>query len=228
MSGTFSVKNFAKFQHYKDRSPPWIKLYNELLDDYAFGRLPDASKMHLIAIWLLASRYDNKIPADAEWIEKRINATSPVDLKLLLKAGFIEADQECSKMLADCKQVAMPETEKRERQRERDIEPPIPPKGEDSGFKNFCLSYPKRLGANPRKPAEQKYNAARKRGVSADLLNAAARAYAAEIRDAGKEGTEFVALMTTWLNQERWNDYAPKTNVLTDERRAELIRSLTA
>ncbi len=64
---TFSVKNFERFQHYKDRSPPWIKLYNELLDDYGFGRLPDASKMHLVAIWLLASRNDNKIPHDAEW-----------------------------------------------------------------------------------------------------------------------------------------------------------------
>ena len=37
------------FQHYKDRSAPWIKLYNELLDDYRFAVLPDASKWHLVA-----------------------------------------------------------------------------------------------------------------------------------------------------------------------------------
>ena len=117
MMHTLSVKNFAKFQHYKDRAPPWIKLYNEVLDDYEFGQLPDASKAHLIAIWLLASRYDNKIPADAEWITRRINATSPVDISLLVKSGFLEADQACSEMLADCKQVARPETE-RERERE--------------------------------------------------------------------------------------------------------------
>src|SRR5687768_18068275 len=57
---TLFRSNFESFQHYKDRAPPWIKLYNELLDDYEFGQLPDASKMHLVAIWLLASRSDRK------------------------------------------------------------------------------------------------------------------------------------------------------------------------
>ena len=106
---TFSVKNFEKFQHYKDRSPPWIKLYNELLDDYEFGLLPDASKMHLIAIWLLASRSENKIPFDPGWISKRINATDKVNLQLLADRGFIVINQElqnteqvASTMLAKC------------------------------------------------------------------------------------------------------------------------------
>lgn len=90
MTVTFSVKNFERFQHYKDRSPPWIKLYNELLDDYAFGQLPDASKLHLVAIWLLASRSNNRIPHDSIWIAKRISATEKVDLDLLRVSGFIE------------------------------------------------------------------------------------------------------------------------------------------
>lgn len=90
----FQVKNFEKFQHYKDRSPPWIKLYNELLDDYDFGLLPDASKMHLVAIWLLASRSENKIPYDQGWVARRINATEKVDLKLLADRGFIIVDQQ--------------------------------------------------------------------------------------------------------------------------------------
>lgn len=90
---TFHVKNFDKFQHYKDRSPPWIKLYNELLDDYAFGQLDDASKWHLVAIWLLASRSTNKIPLDSGWVSRRINASEPVDLEILETSGFIIADQ---------------------------------------------------------------------------------------------------------------------------------------
>lgn len=84
------VKNFERFQHYRDRSPPWIKLYNDLLDDYEFGLLQDASKMHLVAIWLLASRSDNRVPADPAWISKRINATDHVDLSRLVSAGFID------------------------------------------------------------------------------------------------------------------------------------------
>ena len=90
MTQTFSVRNFERFQHYKDRSPPWIKLYNELLDDYGFGLLPDASKLHLVAIWLLASRSNNRIPHDPAWIAKRISATERVDLELLRTSGFIE------------------------------------------------------------------------------------------------------------------------------------------
>ena len=30
------ILNWEKFQHYKVRRPPWIKLHHSLLDDYAF------------------------------------------------------------------------------------------------------------------------------------------------------------------------------------------------
>ncbi len=120
---TFSVKNFEKFQHYKDRSPPWIKLYNELLDDYEFGRLQDASKMHLVAIWLLASRYDNQIPYDAEWVSRRINATEPVDLIALARSGFIILDQSLIDLAQDAsKPLAKCLTRERERDRGREEE----------------------------------------------------------------------------------------------------------
>lgn len=85
----FSVKNFEQFQHYKDRAPPWIKFYNSVLDDYEFTRLPDASRFHLTAIWLLASRLDNRIPNDPEWVQKSIKANTAVDLNALFDAGFL-------------------------------------------------------------------------------------------------------------------------------------------
>jgi hypothetical protein len=110
MTLTFSVKNFERFQHYKDRSPPWIKLYNELLDDYSFGLLPDASKLHLVAIWLLASRSNNRIPHDPGWIAKRISATEKVDLELLRTSGFIEV-QDAGGAQAARKPDADPERE---------------------------------------------------------------------------------------------------------------------
>lgn len=112
MSDTFSVANFTELQHYRDRSPPWIKLYNKTLDNYELGQLPDASKAHLFAIWLLASRYNNQIPADAQWVAKRINATSPVDLLGLHKSGFIVLNQDCSILLAERKQSACLERER--------------------------------------------------------------------------------------------------------------------
>lgn len=83
------VKNWDTMQHYKDRNPPWIKLYNTLLDDFDFCLLPDVSKCHLIAIWLLASRTGNKIPASAKWISGKISATEEVDIDLLIESGFL-------------------------------------------------------------------------------------------------------------------------------------------
>ncbi len=108
MSEYLRVKNWDSFQHYKDRSPPWIKLHRDLLRDYEFICLQDASKMQLILIWLLASQMDNKIPADAKFIQSQLSLSNPIDLKELINKGFLIDD---SGTLADCKQIAIVETE---------------------------------------------------------------------------------------------------------------------
>ena len=84
-----SIKNFERFQHYHDRIPPWIKLYNALLDDYAFLQLGDAARAHLILLWLVASRHKNRIPFDAKYIASAIHATSRVDIQALIDGGFV-------------------------------------------------------------------------------------------------------------------------------------------
>jgi hypothetical protein len=89
MTALFSVTNYDQQQHYKDRGPTWIKLYNRLLDDYGFANLPDNAKWHLIGIFLLASRHDNRIPADPAWLARQVGATGPIDLGVLTRAGFI-------------------------------------------------------------------------------------------------------------------------------------------
>jgi len=99
------VANWDAMQHYKDRTPPWIRLYNVLLDEYEYSCLQDASKSHLIGIMMLASRTENKIPADPEWISNKISATEPVNLEELINSGFILSDQPLagdSKALAEC------------------------------------------------------------------------------------------------------------------------------
>lgn len=125
------IKNWEELQHYKDRTPPWIKLYNHLLDDFEFSCLPDASKAHLLSIWLLASRTGNKIPNNAKWIGNKINATEPVNLNSLISLGFIEVipnenneiqtlEQDASKMLQTLEQDACLEREERERESRED------------------------------------------------------------------------------------------------------------
>jgi len=83
--GYISIKNWSSFQHYKDRTPPWIKLYNELLDRYHFMQLTSAQKWHLMGLWLMASKHDNKIPNDLDWIKQEIGATEKVRLDPIMR-----------------------------------------------------------------------------------------------------------------------------------------------
>jgi hypothetical protein len=122
----FQVRNWTKFQHYKNRNPPWIKLHTELLENYEFARLPDASKLLALCIWLLAARSDNRIPADPAWIQSKCNLKSKPDLQPLLDGGFIEwiqslpsAEHIASTMLADCQQSADSEERRGETEAER-------------------------------------------------------------------------------------------------------------
>jgi len=49
----YRIKNWQKFQHYKDRRPVWIKLYPELLDDiHGYLALSDRAKVTLFHCWM--------------------------------------------------------------------------------------------------------------------------------------------------------------------------------
>lgn len=86
------VKNWQEHQHYKKRNPPWIKLHRTLVEDYAFAALKDKTKAHLILIWVLAAATEGRIPHDAAFIAKRINASETLDLQAMITAGFLIPD----------------------------------------------------------------------------------------------------------------------------------------
>lgn len=87
------VKNWQTFQHYKGRSPPWIKLHRALLDDYSFGCLPLASKALAPLIWLLAAEsQEGVVCADVEWLAFRLrlqNREVEEGLTPLFEKGFL-------------------------------------------------------------------------------------------------------------------------------------------
>ena len=60
------VKNWHKFQHFKDRKPPWIKLYRDILDDIFFHELDGDSAKVLFMLWLIASENDGILPSNKE------------------------------------------------------------------------------------------------------------------------------------------------------------------
>ncbi len=128
-----SIPNWAALQHYKERRAPWIKLYVDMLARYEFACLQDASKAHLLCIWMLAAEYDNRIPLDPAWVAKRIFATEPVDFAALIDAGFLVVSDEtanninamhvASNALAETAQSAcVLLTSERERETEREYE----------------------------------------------------------------------------------------------------------
>lgn len=59
---SYKVKDWNKFQHFKDRKPPWIKLYRDILDDMEWHELDPVAAKALVAIWLIASENDGKLP----------------------------------------------------------------------------------------------------------------------------------------------------------------------
>jgi hypothetical protein len=54
------IKNWSKFQHFKDRRPPWVKLYRDLLDDMEWHQLDPLASKVLVTLWLLASEDENQ------------------------------------------------------------------------------------------------------------------------------------------------------------------------
>ncbi len=85
-------KDWDTFQHYKTRSPPWIKLHRKLLDNYEFACLPVASRALAPMLWILASEYEKgNIKATPQEIAFRFR-TSIDDLMAaltpLIESGF--------------------------------------------------------------------------------------------------------------------------------------------
>lgn len=97
----YRIKNWKKFQHYKDRRPPWIKLYTELLDD-AHGYLPlsDRAKVTLFHCWMAGAMIWNPekeveplLPQSLERlrlvIRTSFRTTSARTLKEIVSAGYL-------------------------------------------------------------------------------------------------------------------------------------------
>lgn len=221
---SITPKNWDSFQHYKDRSPAWIKLHRGLLDDYEFSCLPLASRALAPLLWLLASEYEGgKITAslDALAFRLRMKARDLEDaLKPLIGGGFFIDD---SNVLAQCKRDACLEKEREtEKEKEKISCRVIDPTNDD--FEEFWKAKPRRKGDNPKAPAKKVFLSLVKQGADPQAIVLGARQWAANNRD--KIDTEFIPQAVKWLRDRRWEDYAPDPG--DEEKRkseAEFMRS---
>lgn len=117
------IKNWERFQHYKDRNPPWIKLYHDLLDDREFFALSPPAARLLILLWLLASEDKSMqgILPNVEDIAFRLRMAEKTVQSIISELNhWVEID--ASAALAERKRLATSETENRVRDQRPETE----------------------------------------------------------------------------------------------------------
>jgi hypothetical protein len=86
--GWIVVPNWDKFQHYRDRKPPWIKTYGSLLHKDEYLDLKPTSRALLHGIWLAYAQTDGVIRA--HHLQKVIGMRFKSEhLQALIDAGFV-------------------------------------------------------------------------------------------------------------------------------------------
>lgn len=220
---TLRPKNWAEFQHYKDRSPAWIKLHRGILDDFDYSCLPIASKALAPLLWLLASEHkDGDFSSDPARIAHRLRWSVDevvAGLKPLIEKGFFVL---ASGVLAECYQDACLEERRGEDIKQRGEKNTVRPTA--SRFDQFWTVYPNKKG---RQEAEKRWRK--------DKLDAIADQIIAHVllmteRD-DSWGRGFAPMGSTYLNQSRWTDVpqaAPQERKAGPGKRMQAILTLEA
>lgn len=114
------IKNWSKFQHFKDRRPPWIKLYRDLLDDMQWHQLDPLASKVLVTLWLLASEDQDGCLPDIKTLAWRMRMTEKQILDCISKLShWLEHDDD--NVISERYQDDLPETE-REIEKEKEVE----------------------------------------------------------------------------------------------------------
>lgn len=192
------VKNLDRYQHYKDRNPPWVKLHRDFLSDYELRQCSVQSRLLFACCLILASETDNLIPNDVIYISQRIG----MDVKGEHVSELITKGM----LLAVCKR---PASKKLAPSATRSVSvSSLSSEGMqgEGNFESFWLAYPKKVG---RKAAEKAWSKAKDKPAIADILTAISRASQSD--QWKKEHGQYIPNPATWINQGRWSDQ-PMTN----------------
>jgi hypothetical protein len=117
------IKNWTKFQHFKDRRPPWVKLYRDILDDLEWHELDPLAAKVLVMLWLIASEDDGRIP-DTKTLAFRLRLTEIKTKEIVIKLShWLEQDD--INMISSGYQLDSTETEREtevEKEKEKEKE----------------------------------------------------------------------------------------------------------
>lgn len=193
------VKNWDRFQHFKERKPLWIKLYRELLDDHEWHKLDGESAKTLVMLWLLASEEKGELPSDTKELSFRLRIPEAIVIKhLSILSGWLIEDD--IKLISDGYQVDA--LEKRREETEKRI---VKRKKNDVSGTGFDEWY----GMYPRKVSKQKAVDAWAKAMGSmpplqDMLHALS--WQKNTTDWKKEGGKYIPHPATYINDRRWED----------------------
>lgn len=130
--GYVYITNWERYQHYKNRRPPWIKFYIDLLGNDGWLDLSPSNVKLLCVLWMLAAVHGNgRVVADERWLMGQAKVRK-ASLKSLSDAGFI--DVRASKAAS----ALAPQSERTE----KEIDIPLTPASGGTGLRSE--------GTNPR------------------------------------------------------------------------------
>ena len=112
----WGIHDWKRFQHYKHRRPPWIRLYRELLENEAWMNQTDRAKAMLCELWMVASDNENGDLPAINVLAWRLRRAS-IDIRSAISEInplFLDG---ASEMLALCEQDATPEKSRAEESR---------------------------------------------------------------------------------------------------------------
>ena len=201
----YKIKNWDKFQHFRDRRPPWIKLYRDILDQRDIMTISSDAFRFLICLWLMASEDNDGLGtlpsvADIAW---RLKLTESRACDLLKQVDIMLISEGC--------QDDAPETEtETEKRRDR-----VVVSAYSESFDTFWAAYPKKVGKNAAWRAWSKSDL-----PAIDVILTAIRDQAGT-DSWRKEKGQFIPNPATWINAGRWMDetkikVAPKRDESVD------------
>jgi hypothetical protein len=185
------IKGWHKFQHFKDRRPPWIKLYRDILDDLEWHELDSDTAKMLISFWLIASENDGNLP-DTKVLSFRLRVPKQViDRHISKLSHWLE--QSDIGMISERYQNDTPETET-ETETETDID------RESMSFNSFWKSYPRKCA----KPAAVRaWKKIKTTEIEAIMRAVVSQSINGILHNANPK---YIPHPATWLNQRRWED----------------------
>lgn len=147
------IEHWERYQHYKDRNPPWIKAYTDLLDNPAYLDLTPNRRALLHGLWLMYARSGRELAENTAMIGSRLGQkVTSRDLEALNHAGFIRFS--ASSRLAACKRprARSRETEKREEPTAPPTSPISPPPVTEPPTANAAAPTPATVNISDQEP----------------------------------------------------------------------------